>query len=367
MKMSVIKEKLLTAVLIAERITGKKETLPILSCVLFRVDKELLICATNLEAGVEVRVLGDIGEKGLVAVPSGVLSQTLRSMGGDKVTLSLGEGNLIIESRGTRTLIKSVPHEEFPTLPGSKKEKPFVVPRERLIDGLQAVSYAASPSMIRPELGSIYVSVKDGVLTCVATDSFRLAEKVIKEGKRGGEEDVELLIPLKHALEIIHILEHSSAEEVSMSADESQLTIAADGIRYVSRIVDGVFPNYIEIIPKSFSVEATALKSDFSETLKKARVFAGADQHVGFHVYPKKKVFTATAQSADVGEMSDSIDAAVSGEDIDINFHIGYLADCLPSVKSDSVTLSFSGAGKPLVIRGVSDPSFMCLVMPLNR
>jgi len=145
------------------------------------------------------------------------------------------------------------------------------------------------------------------------------------------------------------------------------LTIAADGIRYVSRIVDGVFPNYIEIIPKSFSVEATALKSDFSETLKKARVFAGADQHVGFHVYPKKKVFTATAQSADVGEMSDSIDAAVSGEDIDINFHIGYLADCLPSVKSDSVTLSFSGAGKPLVIRGVSDPSFMCLVMPLNR
>jgi len=194
--MSVIKEKLLTAVLIAERITGKKETLPVLSCVLFRVDKELLICATNLEAGVEVRVLGDIGEKGLVAVPSGVLSQTLRSMGGDKVTLSLGEGNLIIESRGTRTLIKSVPHEEFPTLPGSKKEKPFVVPRERLIDGLQAVSYAASPSMIRPELGSIYVSVKDGVLTCVATDSFRLAEKVIKEGKRGARKMLSYLYRL---------------------------------------------------------------------------------------------------------------------------------------------------------------------------
>src|SRR3990167_6809403 len=98
MKMLVIKEKLLTAVLIAERITGKKETLPVLSCILFKV------------------------EKGLLAVPSGVLSQTLRSIGGDKVTLSLGEGNLVIESRGTRTLIKSVSHEEFPTLPGDKKK-----------------------------------------------------------------------------------------------------------------------------------------------------------------------------------------------------------------------------------------------------
>ena len=84
-------------------------------------------------------------------------------------------------------------------------------------------------------------------------------------------------------------------------------------------------------------------------------------------MYPKKKVFTATAQSADVGEMSDSVDAAVSGEDMDINFHIGYLADCLSTIASDSITLSFSGAGKPLVIRGVSDPTFAYLVMPLNR
>jgi DNA polymerase-3 subunit beta len=84
-------------------------------------------------------------------------------------------------------------------------------------------------------------------------------------------------------------------------------------------------------------------------------------------VYPKKKVFDVTAQSANIGEMSDSLEAAVSGEDIDVNFHIGYVADCLQSIQSDSITLGFSGAGRPLVIRGVSDASFTYLVMPLNR
>jgi DNA polymerase-3 subunit beta len=137
--------------------------------------------------------------------------------------------------------------------------------------------------------------------------------------------------------------------------------------RYVSRIVDGTFPNYNEIMPKKFETEATVLKNDFAEMLRKARVFSGNDQHVGLHVYPKRKIFSATARSSEVGEMSDSIDAALSGEDLDINFHIGYLADCLPVIESDSIVLGFSGPGKPLVIRGVSDSSFTYLVMPLNR
>src|ERR1700683_5435441 len=113
--------------------------------------------------------------------------------------------------------------------------------------------------------------------------------------------------------------------------------------------------------------EATLLKNNLSAMLKKAPVCAGQDQHGGLHIYPKKKMFSATARSAEVGEMSDSIDAALEGEDLDINFHIGYLADCLPSIESDSLVLQFAGTGRPLVIKGVFDGSFMYLVMPLNR
>lgn len=365
MRLSTNKEKILGGVLIAERITGKKETLPALSCILLEVSgKTLILRATNLEAGIEITIPCDVGEKGVIAVPATVLSQTLRSITGDKITLSAEDGNLLVESRGTKTIIKGLPHEEFPAFSSSDAStKGSAVAREQLFQGIQAVSYAASPSMIRPELGSVYISVGSAGVLCVATDSFRLAEKMIGSLDKGSE----VLIPLKHALELAHVLEHTESPQVKVLTDESQLTVSADSVRFVSRIVDGTFPNYKEIIPKSFLTEATVLKNDIAEMLKKARVFSGNDQHVGLHVYPKRKIFSATARSADVGEMSDSIDAALSGEDLDINFHIGYLADCLPTIASDSITLGFSGAGKPLVIHGVSDPSFTYLVMPLNR
>ena len=365
MKIQTTKERILNAVLLAERITGKKESLPILSCILLDAQKDLSVRSTNLEAGIDITLPADIGEKGTVAVAAGVLSQTLRSISGDKVTLRSEDGNLIIESRGTKTLIKATPHEEFPALPTPDSGRGVSVSRELFTSALQAVSYAASPSMIRPELGSIYMQVKSGAVCTVATDSFRLAEKKIPSA--AGRIDVDLLIPLKHAAELVHVLERMAGENVELAADDSQMSVSAAGVHYISRVVDGNFPNYKEIIPKSFTTEVTLLKNDFGEMLRKARVFAGNDQHVGLHVYPKKKIFTATAQSADVGEMSDSIDAALSGEDLDINFHIGYLSDCLTTIESDSITLSFAGAGRPLVIRGVSDSNFLYLVMPLNR
>ncbi len=365
MKISTIKEKILNAIHLAERITGKKESLPVLSCVLLDVDKDLTVRATNLEAGIEISVACEVEEKGVIAVPASVLSQTLKSILGDKVTLRVEEGNLVVESKGTKTLIKAIPHEEFPKLGGADGKKGVKLAREKILHGIQSVSYAASPSMIRPELGSVYVSIRNGGVTCVATDSFRLAEKNIIQS--GAKDDADVLIPLKHALELSYVLERVPEEEVQFIVEESQMSLAVSGTRYTSRIVDGNFPNYKEIIPKQFATEATVLKSDLADVLRKARVFSGNDQHVGLHLYPKRKIFTATARSNDVGEMSDSIDAALSGEDLDINFHIGYLSEALPIMESDSITLGFSGAGKALVMRGISDNSFTYLVMPLNR
>ena len=366
MHFTTTKEKILNAILIAERIVGKKESLPVLSCILLDVGRDLSVRSTNLEAGVDMMVPGESIEKGIVAVPASILSQTLRVASGDKITLKTDGGNLLIESRGSKTLIKAIPHDEFPTITTAKEtKKSLELSRGLLLHALQSVAYAASTSMIRPELGSVYLSVKDGKLTTVATDSFRLAEKTVTDG--AGEGSGEVLIPLKHVQEIIHILEKLSSENISLSIDDSQLLIVADSLRFVSRVVDGTFPNYKEIMPKTFATEATLLKNDFAEALRKARVFSGADQHVGFHVYPKKKVFDITAQSAAIGEMSDSLEAAITGEDIDVNFHIGYIADCLQSIQSDSIVLGFAGPGKPVVIKGVSDATFTYLAMPLNR
>lgn len=366
MQFTTLKEKFIQAVVIAERLVGKKESLPVLSCILLDIGKECVVRATNLEAGVEVFVSGEVKEKGVIAVPAHILSQTIRAISGEKLTLQLEGSNLLINSRGSKTLIKTIPHDEFPKISvGKKKIDPIIITRTTLTQALQSVVYAASASMIRPELGSVYISRKDNKLIAVATDSFRLAEKTITD--TSGEGENQVLLPLKHVQELLHILERVSENRVQCVIDESELSITIDGVSFVSRVVDGTFPNYKEIIPKNFSTEATLLKSDFAEALRKARVFSGTDQHVGLHVYPKKKIFDVTAQSAMVGEMSDSLEAALKGDDIDVNFHIGYVADSLQSIPSDSITLGFAGAGKPLVIKGVSDSTFTYLAMPLNR
>lgn len=364
-KLSVDVGKILDATLIAERIAGKKEALPILSCILicFESNGTVFFRATNLEASVEINMHCESDGSGKIAIPAGVLSQTIKSIGSGMVVLSVEDDNLVVESKGTKTIIKSIPNDEFPNLPAVAGRSGIHISRDRLICGIESVLYASSPSMIRPELGSIYIAVKDGKLFCVATDSFRLAEKVII-GERGG---VEILIPLRHALELLHVLGRVGGSDVLLNIEESQLTVTADDVRFMSRVVDGNFPNYKEIIPRSFSTEVVVLKGDFSEMLKRARVFAGSDQHIGLHVYPQRKIFSATARSQNIGEISNSIDAALSGDDLDINFHIGYLADCLPVIGSDSIILGFAGVGKPLVIRGISDTSFTYLVMPLNK
>jgi len=365
MKVILPKQQLLERTVLAERITGKKESLPVLSCILLDAQKDLIIRATNLEAGIEIHIQADVEEKGMIAVPAAILSSTLRSISGDKVTLRSEEGNLLVESRGSKTLIKAVPHEEFPILSEGVVKKGSAVSREKLLKGIQAVAYAASPSMIRPELGSVYVSLKSTGMVCVATDSFRLAEKTINGVT--GKDTGDILIPLKHVNELVYILEHVSGEEVDVRVEDFQLVVVSDGVQFVSRVVDANFPDYKTILPKKATTEVTLLKSDLTDMLRKARVFSGADQHVGLHIYPQKKIFSATARSAEVGEMSDTLEAAVSGEDLDINFHIGYIAESLSSIDSDSVTLSFAGIGRALVMRGVGDASYMYLVMPLNR
>jgi DNA polymerase-3 subunit beta len=367
MKISAKKDSLLQAATLSERITGKKESIPILSCVLIDAQKDLYIRATNLESGIEVRIPADIEERGTIAVAANIFSQTILSINSNTISLRKSEdGNLLIESRGTKTTIKTISNEEFPRLSRNNvNTKGYMVPRERFLRGIQSVVYAASTSMIRPELGSVYISIKQGSIICVATDSFRLAEKIIPGGSK--EEVGDILIPLKHTLELIYILDRISTEQIEVYIEDSNLEVCVDTIRFVSRVVDATFPNYKEIIPKEFTTEVTILKNDFAEMLRKARIFSGKDQYVGLHVYPSRKLCSATARSNEVGEMSDTIDAAIRGEDIDINFHINYLTECLQSIESDSITLSFGGIGRPVVIRGVSDATFTYIVMPLNR
>lgn len=366
MKLECVREKLAEVVNKAEKITSKNATLPILKCVLFEAqNNSLIIRATNLDIGIELIIPAKVHTEGSVAIPGSTINSFLNHLTGEKsVSLELKDGNLHLSTPKTSTVIKAFPTEDYPTLPRVDSGTVFAVPSEAFIRGLKSVWYSSATSSIKPELSSIRVYPSEDSLVFVATDGFRLAEKRIK--LKNTPDFSHILIPVKNANEIIRVFEKTD-EDLTISVDKNQLAIAADDIYVVSRTVEGNFPDYKSIIPKESTTEVTILKQDISNILKISTIFSDAFNHVKFIVHPLSKEIEIITKNSEVGENAARLNGSIIGDSLDINFNYRYISDSFQSVESDSLCFHFSGAGKPLVIRGVGDKSFLYLVMPMNR
>ncbi len=368
MKFETNLQKLKEAVTLAEHIAGIHITLPVLSCILIEVKKNIaMLRATNLDVGMEILLSVKTHEEGVVAIPAKTLSSFLSQIPDQNhvVQLELISGNIQIISAKTRGVIKTMPIEDFPSIPSIPDAEQFTLSSELFVKGLKSVCYSASISSVKPELSSVYVYKDAGNVTFVATDSFRLAEKKIKINIPSQFNDI--LIPSKNVSEIIRTLEYI-ASDVQVASNKNLISFKSGDIYIVSRVIDGVFPDYRQIIPKNFSTEAIVLKQDFLNALKVSNIFSDKFNQVHITVDPKGKVFEIQTKNVDVGENKTLVDAALTGERVEINFNYKYIADSFQSVDSDSVSLQFTGLNRPMVVRPISgEQSFMYLVMPMNR
>jgi DNA polymerase-3 subunit beta len=201
-----------------------------------------------------------------------------------------------------------------------------------------------------------------GVLIAAASDSFRLSEKKLPAEK--SVKPFKVLIPAKNAADILSTLPES---EVTLMLDEHQCAFKwKDGV-VTTRLVSAQYPDYTQIIPKSFSAEATVLRKDFDAAVRRVSVFSDSFQKVrlGFDVKGKHLVFSS--RNSDVGESSEELTAATSGDSLELSFNHRYLAAPLPLITAENLMLSSGGIGRPLVIRGAGDASFLYLVMPMNQ
>ncbi len=367
MKLECLKKDIEEAVEITSRVVSNSATLPVLKCVIFDArENNVVIKATNLELGIEKTFPANIIQKGIVAIPSQILLSTLKtSPKQSKVTLELIDGSVVLIIGGAKTIIKTVPLDDFPNIPQPETKTKHIIPSTTLIKGVRSVLYSASTSLIKPELASVYMYYENNTITFVATDSFRLAEK--KVPYKTDNELPTVIMPSKNITELIRILETQQDKDIEVFIDDNQYAIKSDGLYVTSRIIDGSFPDYKTILPKEISTEVILLKEDLLNTLKKAQIFSNKFGQITLHVYPEKKTFTISARNNDVGEIFDSLEAAITGEDLDISFNYKYILDVFQSIQADSVVLTFAGAGKPLIVKGVSDDSFIYLVMPMNR
>ncbi|MBI4086892.1 DNA polymerase III subunit beta [Candidatus Kaiserbacteria bacterium] len=366
MHIEVDREKLLQQLELASRISTRHQTLPVLQCALFDVsDSTLVLRATNLELGFEARLPVETKESGVLAVPAALLAQTIGLLYDRVVTLKSEGEMLVVETSKSHTTIKTLPHDEFPVIPqltGAVQK----LSGSLFVLGIRTAAFATSQSSIKPELGSILVhQQKERTLTFVATDSFRLVEKLVPQQSISLEQS--LLVPQKNALEIARITE-VVGEDPEMVVSENQLALRfPSGVYVTTRLTEASFPDYQQIIPKEFATTVTVLRGDLIHALKKTNIFANTFLQVKVGIDPKKKTITFSSDSGDLGKTEETVSATIEGEAFSLSFNQRYLHDPLGSFADDSIVLKFAGVGRPMVMEGVSEKSLRYLVMPMNR
>jgi DNA polymerase-3 subunit beta len=343
----------------------KSTTLPILSSILIIAGNEgIKMRATNLETGIDLKLKGKCISDGVVAIPATILQQIAGSITQEgTITLEHTGDSISILSGTSTSIIKTTPYEDFPSIPFPENPKNRIVLPGLLLKNLfTSIASCASTSTVRPELSSIYISIEGGVLTAVATDSFRLAEKKIPLPNKGTQG--KFLIPAKNTIDIAQVLPD---EDVILSFDEHQCAFVTPQEMLVSRLTNAVYPDYRQIIPKESIVEAVVLRKDFETALKRTTIFSDTFQKIKISFNTKKNTFSFFAKNTDIGEASETIHASIAGSDLDLSFNHRYLSAALSLTTTESISLLAAGIGRPLIIKGVGDTSLLYLVSPMNQ
>jgi len=364
MEITIPHKNLQQALELVGRISTKHVTLPVLQCVRLEAkDGKISIQATNLEISIELPLPGEVTEDGVVAVPTQIFLQSIQFLNQNKITLRTEDQVLQLETTNSKTSIKTFLVEEFPTLRRLEGEE-SQIQGANFSYGIKSVSFAASQTSIKPELGSVFVQQKkEHSLTFVATDSFRLMEKTVSQ--KSLVFDQSIMIPQKNAIELARVCEVVGEDPIFISNDNQCALKFPGGVYVSSRLVTGSFPDYAQIIPKEFITHATVLKDDLLKSFKKTNIFLNKFRQVSLNVTETN--LTISSQNSEIGHTTDTIKASVEGEEITLNFNQQYIMDPLSHINDDSVKLSFAGVGRAVIIQGVNDKNLKYLVMPMNK
>jgi len=372
MKIEILKTNLKKALDVIEKITRKNLTLPALSNVLLSIEGNFLrLDATNLEISTSWWILAKIEKKGKVAIPAAFFSNLINLLKDEKIKLETQNKNLLLKTQNQTTQIHGIDTEEFPIIPKIEKEEIVKIPNKKLLESLRQVIEIPSVSQIRPEISGIYFSFKKNILTIVGTDSFRLAEKNITL-KTKIKKDISFIVPQDAVRELMNILEQED-ENIIIYSSQNQILFESEKkdvshprVQILSRLIEGEYPNYQEIIPKKNKTQIIVKKDEFENQLKQAGLFSGKIAEVKLTIDTKKNKVKIYSESPEIGKNESFITAKAKGEDMEVSFNYKFLISGLQNIKSSEVILELNGDDGPGVIKPVGDENYIYVSMPIK-
>jgi DNA polymerase-3 subunit beta len=366
LKCMVLRENLQKALSCAGRVISTRSSLPVLSNILISSEGgRLKISATDLETGVNYFIGAKIDSQGAITVPARIFMDFVMQNPDEKISLVVKDSSLDCSSDHHKATIKGIPAEEFPDIPKIREEALVKIEAEKIKEAIPQVVFAAAQDESRPVLSGVLLKFKGKELKMVATDSYRLAEKSLVLEK--AVKDEKVVVPAKALNELLRI--SSALEgEIEIKVSENQILFSVgDEAQLISRLIEGQFPNYEQVIPEKSETEGVFATSDFSAAVKLAAAFARESANsMKLSFLPEKNELKIAANSAAVGENISTVEGKVEGVSNEINFNAKYVLDALGNLSSQNVKVSIAGSLSPGVIRPEGVEDYLYIVMPLR-
>ena len=385
MKFSCQKEDLLQALTLVSRAIGGQQALPILGNILLEAEgKRCTVSATDLELSIITSFEANIENEGSITIPAKAFLNFAQYNSDEEVLLETSEGvQLKCTSKHAKTVIAGEPAQEYPTIAPIIKETSFTLDIPPLLEALHMVTFASAKTSLRPVLSGVYLRAEKGQLIFVATDSYRLSEFRIDAQPSGS--DISCIIPVKVLEELRSILSSKKSEsedkkkkdadaeneskkktpQVDVSLSSQQIELRIGNTTLLSRLIDGKFPDYQQIIPSEVKTTVSLPTKELITTVKRMHYFAKEINNNLTFEFSKDSVHIATPQTQ-AGKDETTLSAEVTGDDNKIALSSSYLLDFLSHVDDSEVEFRLTDSMHPAVFHTTSNTLFLHLIMPLR-
>lgn len=360
MKIQCNKADFTEALQVVHSIVSGKGTLPILSNVLMEAaGDEVVLTTTDLEMGIRKNFKAKVTKEGAITLPAKRLHAIMRELPVEEVTLETGEqGEAVIRYRGSYFKILGLPKEEFPPFPDFKKQQSVTIPQSALKKAIRTTHYAVSHDESRYVLNGICMIMEKGKISAVATDGRRLAQCKLKANIEGGP---QIIIPTKAILELSRIL--SDEGDAVLYIGNNQLAIDMEQCCLVSRLIEGHYPNYSQVIPQKCDCSFFLSREELLSATRRVALLTSDTSNSMKLTFSKNRLALST-NTPEVGEAKEELTISYAGEERSIAFNPHYLIDALKNLVDEEVVFEMQDGLNPGVVK--SGDSFLYVIMPIR-
>jgi DNA polymerase-3 subunit beta len=365
MEFTIAKEELYKGLQRAQGVVSTKGALPILANVLIEATNEgVNIFATNLDIGVRGSYAAAVTKSGRITSQAKKLHDIVKELPDGDIVIKLDDDNRLRVACGkSKFNLATIAADEFPDFPDFNEAEEITIDAELMVEMIRKTSYAISQDETRMTLNGAFLEIGQSKVTMVATDGHRLAF-VQREGAFGVDKTKKAIIARKAITELLKLV--SDAEDgLRFALRENHIMFRKGGVTMVIRLIEGVFPNYEQVIPKTNSIEATIGVGEFTHALRRVATLSDEKSHMVRISFSDGSV-ELSSEGGEFGEAKDELEITYTGEPVEVGLNAFYLLDALATISSEQVKLKMNDALSPVLVASPDDPGHISIVMPMR-